>query len=75
MNYLKRTLLEKLLKKLMANKVLVLLGARRIGKTVLIGQIIEQLKEPYLLLNGEDITTTDVLKRRSVENYKGGFKS
>jgi predicted AAA+ superfamily ATPase len=47
-----------------------LLGARRIGKTTLIKQIIEQNKEPYLLLNGEDIETIDVLKKRSVENYK-----
>lgn len=70
MNYLKRAVFEKFLSKLTANKVLVLLGARRIGKTVFIEQIIEQLKEPYLLLNGEDMTTADVLRIRSVENYK-----
>lgn len=70
MNYIKRAIFEKVLKKLVANKVLVILGARRIGKTVFIGQIIGQLFEPYLLLNGEDITTADVLKKRSVENYK-----
>lgn len=70
MNYLKRAIFEKFLKKLVANKVLVLLGARRIGKTVFIGQIIKKLEDPYLLLNGEDVTTTDVLKKRSIENYK-----
>lgn len=70
MKYIKRAIFEKVLQKLVANKVLVLLGSRRIGKTVFIGQIIQKLEEPYLLLNGEDITTADVLKKRSVENYK-----
>lgn len=70
MQYLKRTIYADFIKNLVPNKVLVLLGARRIGKTVFIHQIIESLKEPYLLLNGEDITTMDILKRRSIENYK-----
>jgi len=70
MQYLKREIFEKFMQKLLANKVLVLLGARRIGKTVFIGQVIEKLDEPYLLLNGEDVTTADVLKKRSIENYK-----
>ncbi len=70
MNYIKRAIFEKLLKKITPNKVVVLLGARRIGKTVLIGQIIEKIQEPYLLLNGEDVTTIDLLTKRSIENYK-----
>ena len=70
MNYLKRAIFEKFLKKLVANKVLVLLGSRRIGKTIFIGQVIEKLEEPYLLLNGEDVITAETLKKRSVENYK-----
>jgi hypothetical protein len=70
MKYLEREIFGKFMKKLVANKVLVLLGARRIGKTVFIGQVLEKLDEPYLLLNGEDVTTADVLKKRSVENYR-----
>ncbi len=70
MDYIKRAIFEKFLQKLKANKVLVLLGARRIGKTIFIGQIIEQLNEPYLLLNGEDATTAEVLQKRTIENYK-----
>lgn len=47
-----------------------LLGARRIGKTVFIHQVIKKLNQPYLLLNGEDLTTIDILRKRTVENYK-----
>jgi hypothetical protein len=66
----KRELQETILKALVPNKVIVLLGARRIGKTILLGQIIEQLNEECLLLNGEDFSVQEVLQRRSVQNYK-----
>lgn len=49
---------------------MVLLGPRRVGKTVLIGQILSEVKDSYLLLNGEDQSTTDLLMKRSVEHYK-----
>ena len=68
--YLKRAIFDKFLHKLAPNKVLILLGARRTGKTVFISQIIEKLNDPCLLLNGEDITTIDILRNRSIENYK-----
>jgi hypothetical protein len=47
-----------------------LLGPRRVGKTVLIRQLIEKLAEPYLLLNGEDFAVIEILSRRSVQHYK-----
>lgn len=70
MQYLSRAIFDKFLQKLIPNKVVLLLGARRIGKTVFINKVIEKLKEPYLLLNGEDITTAEILKKRSIQNYK-----
>lgn len=70
MKYLKRAIFDNFIKKLAPNKVIVLLGGRRTGKTIFIEQVIKSLKEPYLLLNGEDITTSDILKKRRVENYK-----
>ncbi|MEM8584857.1 MAG: ATP-binding protein [Bacteroidota bacterium] len=66
---LDRLQLDNLLKFLRANKVLVLLGPRRVGKTVLLRQLIEKLDEPYLLLNGEAANTVARLARRTVENY------
>ena len=52
------------------NKVLVLLGPRRVGKTELIKNQLAKLKEPYLFLNGEDNDTKIFLENRSVENYR-----
>lgn len=55
---------------LQPNKVLVLMGARRVGKTELLKKRLAETKEPYILLNGEDATTVSVLSKRTVENYK-----
>lgn len=69
MNYLKRTIKTLIQDNLRPNKVVVLLGPRRVGKTVLINQILDEVTEPYLLLNGEDIATKEFFVRRSVVNF------
>lgn len=68
--YVKRLLLTKLKSSIKPNKVLVLLGPRRVGKTSLIKEFIEQIDEPYLIFNGEDFETHRLLENRSVKNYK-----
>ncbi|OIO20244.1 MAG: hypothetical protein AUJ54_05830 [Ignavibacteria bacterium CG1_02_37_35] len=50
-------------------KVVVLLGARRVGKTFLIKEIMKRVSEPYLFLNGEEFSTRELLERRTVKNY------
>jgi len=70
MFYVKRTIREKFLKSLVPNKVLLLLGARRVGKTEFLNHLVTDLKESILLLNGEDLQTVDLLKERSIANYK-----
>ena len=77
MEYLVRELTENIIKKLQPNKVVIVFGARRVGKTVLVKEILEKVNEPYLALNGEDINVHDKLAIRSVENYKqilGSYK-
>jgi predicted AAA+ superfamily ATPase len=70
-NYYKRAVLTEFHKKLLPNKVLVLLGARRVGKTALIKNYLETLpSDSYLQLNGEDKNDANLLKERSVSNYK-----
>lgn len=70
-NYYKRTVLAEFHRKLLPNKVLVLLGARRVGKTALIKSYLETIPvDSYLQLNGEDIKDIKLLKERSVRNYK-----
>ena len=52
-------------------RVLLLLGARRVGKSHLLRQVISELNpSELLLLNGEDQTTIDRMAVRSVENFK-----
>jgi uncharacterized protein len=58
-----------LLKSLKPQKVTLLLGARRVGKSVLIDQLLVNYKRPYLYLNGEDEDTHQLLAQRTVSNY------
>jgi predicted AAA+ superfamily ATPase len=70
MEYINREITENIIKKLQPNKVIVVFGARRVGKTVLIKEILQKLNEPILILNGEDINVHDKLANRTLENYK-----
>jgi len=70
MKYIDREILPAVLKKLLPNKVVVISGARRTGKTVLLKEIIKSTDQPFLLLNGEDFNTSILLSTRSVENYR-----
>ena len=70
-NEIHRAVLKQLETKVLPNKVLLLLGARRVGKTELIKKYLEIIpKEDYLQLNGEDVEDASLLKVRSVANYK-----
>ncbi|MDX2304888.1 MAG: ATP-binding protein [Microscillaceae bacterium] len=70
MKLIDREIERQILQNLIPQKVLVLLGPRRVGKTVLIKKLIDNLNEPYLLLNGEDFSVLEVLSRRSTQQYK-----
>ncbi|GGA68423.1 ATPase [Flavobacterium palustre] len=71
MNFLERGIDTVFSKKVLPNKVLILLGARRVGKTAFIKNYLATIpKEDYLQLNGEDIQDAALLQERSVVNYK-----
>ena len=71
MEFLERGINAQFLKKVLPNKVLILLGARRVGKTAFIKNYLATIpKNDYLQLNGEDIEDANLLKERSVNNYK-----
>jgi len=70
MKYFVRDIEKLLLKKLQPNKVILLIGPRRTGKTMLLNQIMDKLKEPYIFLNGEDFEVHELLKKRSIQNYR-----
>ncbi len=67
---IKRILDDTLRKALKPNKVLVLLGPRRVGKTELLKKFASETNEQVLFLNGDDIQTHNFLEQRSSENYK-----
>jgi len=65
-----RTQEKELTKILMPQKVTLLLGARRVGKSILIENFLEKFKGSFLLLNGEDEDTHELLAKRTAANYK-----
>ena len=69
--YIRRVIEESIIKKLQPNKVVVLLGARRVGKTLLLNHLIDQyIHEPFEFLNGEDMAVHALLAQRTAENYR-----
>lgn len=52
------------------NKVMLVFGARRVGKTVMIRQLVEQFKGRVLFLNGEDATTEEMFNIRTASHYR-----
>jgi predicted AAA+ superfamily ATPase len=65
-----RTQEKELAKMLMPQKVTLLLGARRVGKSILIENFLEKYMGAFLLLNGEDGDTHELLAKRTNANYK-----
>ena len=69
--YFERAILDEFRQKVRPQKVLILLGARRVGKTEFIKMYLENYSSnEYLLLNGEDQKTLDALHNRSLDNYR-----
>lgn len=60
---------DDLLKSLKPQKVVLLLGARRVGKSMLIDMLLKNYNRPFLFLNGEDEDTHQLLAVRTTANY------
>lgn len=67
---IKRYIEDNLISRLKPNKVLVILGARRVGKTELLKSIKSQIQEEVLFLNGDEIETHNILEVQSSANYQ-----
>lgn len=70
MNIIKRTLQDKISERIEPNKAVLLFGARRVGKTVLMRELLKTFSGKSMLLNGEDYDTIALLNERSIANYK-----
>jgi len=69
MEHIKRILQDRILKKIEPNKVILIFGARRSGKTVLLRQIVKNFRGQTLLLNGEDFDTLSIFENHRTNNY------
>lgn len=70
METIRRILQDKISERIEPGKVILIFGARRVGKTVLIRELIKSFKGKTMLLNGEDYDTISLLNERSISNYK-----
>jgi predicted AAA+ superfamily ATPase len=70
MKWIKRELLGQVLPLLNSRKVILIMGTRRVGKTVLVEAVKDEYKEEMLLLNAEDFDVQDMLRDRKAANYK-----
>jgi len=70
MEYIKRAIEDGIIDNLSSkHKVVLVFGARRVGKTEMAKKIINSMNIDFLLLNGEDIEHKELLKNRSTNNY------
>lgn len=68
--FIQRAIEATIKNRLVAGKVNLLVGARRVGKTFLLKKIVQDINEPYLWLNGDDESTHDLLAERTIANYR-----
>jgi hypothetical protein len=71
---IQRALEKKLLSDIKPQKVVLLSGARRVGKTVLMEKLIREYGDGVVFLNGEDYTTVEMLSARTISSYKQLFQ-
>lgn len=67
--FIKRELQGKIEARLTPGKAALLFGPRRVGKTMLIGEILRKYSGSKMVLNGEDTDALALLAERSIANY------
>lgn len=70
MEPLKRLLQDRIAARMEPNKAVLIFGARRVGKTILMRQLVKDFTGKTMLLNGEDYDTLALLEEQSVANYR-----
>ena len=70
MDKIGRTLQQQIEKRMLPQKVMLLFGARRVGKTFLLEQIVSGFHGKSLILNGEDADSVAMLEPVSIANYR-----
>lgn len=67
---IQRALTQVITNEMQPNKVMLVYGARRVGKTVLIKQVAERFQGRITFLNGEELSTEELLRERTASHYR-----
>ena len=70
MDQIQRALLPQIEQRLKPQKVMMIFGPRRVGKTYLLKQIVQRFDGKSLVLNGEDADSVAMLEPVSIANYR-----
>lgn len=70
---IQRDLQEHIVRRMRPGHASLIFGARRVGKTVLLKNIINGFSGNKLMLNGEDYDVHQILENKSSANYKHFF--
>lgn len=71
--YIKRIIAEKIAERMQPNRAVLIFGARRVGKTMLIKQITDGFAGKTMMLNGDDMDIQALLGDSSIANYQRLF--
>lgn len=70
MDTIQRALQQRVEERMKPQKVMLIFGPRRVGKTFLLKQIVQSFKGKSLMLNGEDADSIAMLEPISIANYR-----
>ena len=70
---IKRELKKQIADRIKPQKVMLIYGARRVGKTLLLREIFDEFKGKKIILNGESSDTVRMIADKSISNYKRLF--
>lgn len=74
MDFIARTLQAKIEERLAPGKAVLIYGARRVGKTILLKEIFNKIEGKKMLLIGEDMDVQNMLQNRSAHHYRQLFE-
>ncbi|MDO4526172.1 MAG: ATP-binding protein [Bacteroidales bacterium] len=70
---IERELKKQITDRIKPQKVMLIYGARRVGKTLLLREIFNEFKGKKIILNGESSDTVRMIADKSISNYKRLF--
>ena len=70
METIKRILEDRIVEWITPGKAILIFGARRVGKTILMRKLVDNYPGRAMMLNGEDFDTLALLENRTIANYR-----